>query len=430
MPENIEEIELRSEEVHDILTKVPHWMIRWGNVIILLIIFLVFFFSYFIKYPDIVTGNIVITTQRPPEKIVARSTGKIEHILVEDRTIVTTGTPIAVIANSADYKDVYLLKNIIDSIDINTDKIRFSLTQFSFLRLGDIESAYAVFEKDFLAYQINKDFQPYNIDKASQSIEAKEQEERIRLLIDQNNIALLEMKYKKKDLDRYKKLYDKGVISAQEYDNKNIEYLQQEKNINSLNSQISSLRSSLNTLGKDRKTTAHSENSDNITLKRNLILSFNQLKKAIAEWEMNYVLKSSTSGQISFLKIWSEQQNISIGESAFVVIPNEYSNYIGKLKVSSFNSGKIKKDQTVNIRLANYPDREFGVIKGKTKLISLVPDGDNNLIIDVELPNGLTTSYNKEISFQQEMSGTADIITEDLRLIERILYQFRDFFNR
>src|SRR5690606_28719833 len=128
----------------------------------------------------------------------------------------------------------------------------------------------------------------------------------------------------------------------------------------------------------------------------------NQLKKAIAEWEMNYVLKSSTTGQISFLKVWSEQQNISAGENVFVVIPNEYSNYIGKLKISSFNSGKIKKGQAVNIRLANYPDREFGIIKGRVKLISLVPDVDNDLLIDVELPNGLKTSYNKEIAFQQE----------------------------
>jgi len=429
MTEN-EEIELRSEEVQNILTKVPHWMIRWGNAIILVIIFLVFLFSYFIKYPDIVTGNIIITTQSPPEKLIARTTGRIQHILVQDRSLVREETPIAIIENSANYRDVYLLKGLIDSIDINLDNVNFPLIKLASLRLGDVESAYAIFQKDFLAYQINREFQPYNIDKASQSIEAREQEERLKLLIDQNNIALLELEYKKKDLERHKKLFDKGVISNQEYDNKNIEYLQQEKNINSLNSQISSLRSSLNSLGKDRKTTTLSENTDQIILKRNLILSFNQLKKAVAEWEINYVLKSSTSGKISFQKIWAEQQNVSAGENAFVVIPNQSSNYIGRLKASSFNSGKIKVGQNVNIRLANYPDREFGVIKGKVKLLSLVPDTDNNLLIDVELPQGLKTSYSKKIAFQQEMSGTADIVTEDLRLIERILYQFRDIFNR
>jgi len=42
----------------------------------------------------------------------------------------------------------------------------------------------------------------------------------------------------------------------------------------------------------------------------------------------------------------------------------------------------------------------------------------------------LTTSYKKQIVFQQEMSGTADIVTKDLRLLERLLYQFRDVFKR
>ena len=42
--------------------------------------------------------------------------------------------------------------------------------------------------------------------------------------------------------------------------------------------------------------------------------------------------------------------------------------------------------------------------------------------VDVELPKKLVTTYEKEIEFKQEMTGTADIITEDLRLIERFFY--------
>ncbi|TPG29549.1 HlyD family secretion protein, partial [Flavobacterium pectinovorum] len=78
--------ELRSEEVQDILTKVPHWMIRWGTVLIFAIIFLLFFVSWFIKYPDVVNTEIVITTNIPPEKIVSKSSGRIEAILVKDKS--------------------------------------------------------------------------------------------------------------------------------------------------------------------------------------------------------------------------------------------------------------------------------------------------------------------------------------------------------
>jgi HlyD family secretion protein len=112
----------------------------------------------------------------------------------------------------------------------------------------------------------------------------------------------------------------------------------------------------------------------------------------------------------------------------FAIIPSNENGYVGKVKAVVQNSGKIKIGQTVNIRLANYPDREFGILKGKVKSMSLTPDKDGNLLLNISLPNGLNTSFKKEIQFQQEMSGTADIITEDLRLIERLLYQFRSVF--
>ena len=135
-------------------------------------------------------------------------------------------------------------------------------------------------------------------------------------------------------------------------------------------------------------------------------------------------------GTVSFLQIWIENQTINSGENVFAILPNKKGAFVGKVKAPAQNAGKIKENQWVNIRLSNFPDREFGILKGKIKNISLTPDKDGNLLIDISLPDGITTSYNKEIVFQQEMSGTADIITEDLRLTERLLYQFRDLFNR
>lgn len=430
MSEEKKEIKLRSEEVQDILTRIPHWMIRWGNVLILITILLVFLFSWFIKYPDIVMTEITITTQIPPEKLVAKTSGRIEKIFIEDRAVVAENTPLAIIENPANYNDVFFLKTIVDTIKVNNTDFEFPLEKLPILNLGIIESAYALFEKDYLAYKLNKDLEPYQIDITAQSLETAQQNERLKLLIEQKEIGQRELQYKKKELERNKNLHEKGVISTQEWEQKNVEYLQQEKNINSLNSQISQLRSSLNDLNRNKRTTSVNQSKDDINLLRNVILSFNQLKKSITEWELTYVLRSSISGKVSFMKIWVENQNINAGEDTFVIIPQTKSDFLGKIKAPALNSGKIKTGQEVNIRLANYPDREFGIIKGKIKSISLTPDKENNLLIDVTLPNGLETSYKKEIVFQQEMSGTADIITEDLRLIERLLYQFRDMFRR
>jgi hypothetical protein len=51
-------------------------------------------------------------------------------------------------------------------------------------------------------------------------------------------------------------------------------------------------------------------------------------------------------------------------------------------------------------------------------------------IIDFSLPDKLITSYNKEIDFKQEMRGNSEIITEDLRLMQRFFYQLNKIMQR
>ena len=429
MPNN-NEIELRSEEVQEILTRMPHWMIRWGNLVILGLLFSLFLVSWVVRYPDIITAEIIVTTTLPPEKLVSNSSGRFEKILVSDRQKIEENTPLAIIENTANYKDVFLLKNHIDSVKIGTEGLLFSFEKLPPLQLGNIETAYALFEKEYLYYMQYRDLQPYAIDGNAQQYESNQLKERLQLLLEQKEIGQTELSLKKKELERFKLLHQKGVISAQEWENKNIDYLQQEKNIRNLSSQISQTRSSINDLNKSSQNTRVNKTKDDINLYRNTIQALNQLKKSISDWEQAYVLRSTIAGEVTYLQVWSENQFVSIGDNVFSIIPSSDKNFVGKVKAPAQNSGKLKIGQEVQIRLANYPDREFGILKGKVKSISLLPDKEGNLLLDISLPDGLATSYNKQISFQQEMSGTADIVTEDLRLIERLLYQFRDVFRR
>ena len=427
MPDNTI-IELRSEEVQEILTRVPNWMIRWGTVLIFGIILILFFVSWLIKYPDVIATQIVITTNIPPEKLVAKVSGEIEAILVKDKSNVSQNSPLAIIENSANFLDIFKLKSITDSINI--DKKPFLFNEFQNAQFGDIESAYAIFQKESIADNLNKNLQPFKVNGSAQSYEAIQLRERLNLLESQKSINQNEMALQKIDLNRNQSLFQKGIIAAQELEKHKMTYLQVERNYKSLLSNISALKSSLIELNRNSKTNTINENKENVNLERNVIQAFYQLKKAIKDWELNYVLRSSIAGKVSFLQIWSINQTVTAGDNVFVIVPTINSGFIGKLKAPAQNSGKIKVGQSVNIRLANYPDREFGIVSGKIDAISLTPDKDGNLLINVSLQNGLQTSYKKKITFQQEMSGSADIITEDLRLIERILYQFRDVFWR
>ena len=64
------------------------------------------------------------------------------------------------------------------------------------------------------------------------------------------------------------------------------------------------------------------------------------------------------------------------------------------------------------------------MVRGVVKSKSLVPTGDA-YIIEIELPDGLSTLYGKKLEFTQNMIGTAEIISEDLRLIQKIINPFR-----
>ncbi|WP_426483271.1 HlyD family secretion protein [Flavobacterium sp. 2] len=421
-------LKIYSEEVRDVLSDPPKSIQKWGNTILLTFIIVLLLISWFIKYPDIISSQIIVTTSIPPQKVLAKTTGKIEAILASDKSKIESGTPIAILENSANYKDIFKLRKILDTINIG--RTEFPFEKLRYTQLGDVEIPFANFQKESIAEKLNNELHPYKIETDAQNYEAIQLKERLSILESQKKINQNELILQKNDLDRYEILFKKGIYASQEVEKQRLLYLQAQKGYKTSLSNISQLKSSLNELKRNNKTTHNNERKENINIERNKTQAFYQLKNAIKEWELKYVLSSSTNGVISFLQIWSKNQTIEAGEAICAVVPNNKNIFIGKIKARPLNSGKIKIGQKVNIKLINYPDREFGVIKGIVTKISLTPDREGNSLIDIAFPNGLNTSYKKNIKFQQEMQGNADIITDDLRLIERLLYQFRDLFTR
>ena len=434
MPENKneeqEDIQLRSEEVQEILSFVPNWMIRWGNTLILVLIAGLLLISWFVKYPDTIATEIIVTTAIPPEKIYAKSSGQLDAILVSDNDEVSKNKVLAILENSANYKDVLLLKNIIDTLTVNYADFYFPLEKLPMLFLGDVESDYALFERNYTEYKLNKELKPFSNESLANQLSIAEARSRLSTLISQQRLNKKEIALKKKDLERFETLYKKGVISAQEYDQKQLDFLQAQRSYRSISASISQLRETINNSQKNLRGTEIRKVQDQNKELKNVIQSYNQLKRSLKNWELKYVLLSSVNGNVSFLSFWNENQTVNQGDLVFTIIPKGNNSFIGKIKAPAQNSGKIKVGQRVNIRLANYPYTEFGMLEGAIKSISLVPDNDGFYLIDVALPDKLITTYNKEIEFKQEMRGTAEIITEDLRLIERFFYQLKNVFNK
>lgn len=430
MAEKLEDIELRSEEVQEILSAVPNWMIRWGSLLFLFLLLMIVALSWLIKYPDIITSQTRITTEIPPYKEYAPLTGKIDTLFIADNETVDKGEPLSIIENSARYTDVFFLKSIIDTIQISNSEFYFPIGEIPVLFLGEIDASYALFENSYIQYELNKDLQPFENEAKSNRFTISELRRRLTSMESQKEIHSSELRFREKDLDRFKKLYEKGVIATSEYEIKQLEYLQAERNYKNMDASISQLRESISQASSSLKGTQISSTREEMMLLKRVIQSYSQLKKSIEDWEMKYVFKSGINGTVSFLDFWSENQTVNKGDLVFTIIPSENSNYVAKLKTPVQNSGKIKRGQRVNIKLENYPDTEFGILQGTVDKISLIPDVEGFYRIDVKLSKELITSYNKKIDFKQEMRGIAEVVTEDLRLIERFFYQLRNVFNR
>lgn len=420
----LDNIELRSENVQDILTQPPHWMIRWGNTIIFIILMMVLLMSYVIKYPEFISAPMVITSKNPPEKLEARINSKIEKILVKDHQPVNKNQVMMVLQSAADYKDILALKEIIDSMS-SKQILYFPIQKASNLKLGEIQGEYNSFAKALLDEQLFNRLKPYAPEAIAANQSIGEYRARITTLQQQRSLELTKFDLTKKNYQRSQELFNQGVIAAMELENEKIKFLQAEQNLKNINITLSQMQEGISSLQKTKSGAVISSEKDKITYSSQTLHLFEQLRKSLRQWEQNYLIVSSTDGIVSFQQFWGENQFVKPGDIVMSVLPKDKELLVGRMLIPSRNSGKVKPNQKVLIKLDNYRYQEYGIVEGKVQNISLTPNNEGNYYVDVLLPKGLKTSFNKELPFDKELKGSGEIITEDLRLIERFFYQIR-----
>jgi multidrug efflux pump subunit AcrA (membrane-fusion protein) len=428
MIDKLQEIELRSENVQDILTEPPHWMIRWGNTVIFLILMMILALSYFIKYPEFVPAPITVTSQNPPEKIEARINSKIEKIFIKNHQKVTENEVLMVFQSSADYQDILKLKTIIDSI--STKYIHnFPIYEVSNFKLGELQSDYNAFAKAFQDEKLFAKLKPYAPENIATNQSLSENRARIATLKQQLNLENAKFDLTKKNYERSELLFNQGVISKMEFEGEKIKLFQQQQNIENLNLSLSQIQESVANLNKTKSGTFINSEKDKINYSSQTLQLFEQLRKSLKQWEQNYLIVSSTDGTASFQQFFSENQFVKSGEVLLSILPENKDILVGRMSIPAANSGKVKVGEKVLIKLDNYRFQEFGIVEGKVQNISLTPDENGNYYVEIILPKGLKTSYNKALTFDKELKGNAEIVTQDLRLIERFFQKIREILG-
>ena len=414
--------ELRSEEVQEVMGDIPSWILRWGITVLFLVVATLVIGSCFFKYPDVIVSEMTLTGRFPVAPIVARASGKISKLYVKDGQTVDYNAPLAVIENPASTDDVFFLKSMVsryinmpDSFLIHYHGRNRGNAE---LALGEIQSTYSSFLNNLHEYEnyYSFNYYPKKIAATREQIakyHSYYQNQKRQQEVLEAQFGLAAQQYSRDSL-----LFSREVISPSEFETARSVFLQSRytlengyMSLENLQIQIGELDVNLLDMELQR---AEREN----LLLQNFRINAEQLMNAINSWELTYCLSSPIEGKVTFTKYWNENQFVSVGDNVFTVVPDAGDELLGKALLPIQRSGKVKTGQRVIIRFLNFPDQEFGVVNGRVQSVSLVP-AENNYLIEIALPDGLTTNYRKTLPVTYEMKASAEIVTEDLRLIER-----------
>jgi multidrug resistance efflux pump len=423
--EEIDQIHLRSDELTNIIGQIPHWFLRYGISVIFIFVFVILVGCWFFKYPDIVTAKVEITANNPPATIIAKSTGKIEKVFIQDNQMVKKDDILAIIENTANFKDVLRVKSLMNAL---SDSLQLNISGNNY-KLGDIQPAYSLFLKQCSDHN-NFLVLCYHQKKIGAiNHEISQQNEYLAALINKLRYAKEQLSLSKKQFQRDSLLFKNEVIPASDYERSQNQFLQVKSNYESTNTELISTKVQLSKLSQsilDLKSQQFEQTSQQSnTLKE----SYTTLMAKIADWEKAYVLKSPVTGKVTFTRFWSNNQNIKVDEPVFTVISPDFKCYVAKIQLPIQSSGKVKTGQKVMIQLDDYPYMEYGLLTGNISKISLVPD-NGYYIAEIILPSKLITTYGTDISQRNSLKGTSEIIVKNQRLLYKFIYPIKSLISR
>lgn len=421
-----------SREADEIFGRLPSWVIRWGVTVLAVILLGIVLACYLIKYPQTLSSEIVLTSDNPPSDLVARYSGILDSVYVADGAAVAAGDLIALISTPAVYDDVREVERLLGQLDdtLTLSAVRQVLQRQDF-KLGDLQSDWISLQRSCAEY-----LNWCELDQAGRKIamlKALESEStQYAGYLEKERENLLEnVRYGTIAFQRDSSLHAGNLISQAEYEQAIVSLHAKENELTSLDASLSNARVSLLDLKRQVMELKLQESSERLSFVQDIQRSTHQLLARIASWKETYAFLAPFPGRVSLQNVWSRGQHINVGDLVASVSREERNSITGRLKVPSSGFGKVKEGQRVIVRLNGYPYMEFGVLSGIVSSISSVPEqvsGGLVYTVTVSFPEGMETTYHRTLPFVQQMDGQAEIVTEDMRLIEQFIRPIRSLF--
>jgi len=421
--------ELVSDEIREIVSYRPHWIIQKGNLVFLAIFVLLIVLTYIIQYPDMLNASARIVALNPPKIVNAKSEGKLVKLFAKDQEEVKKNQHLGFIESTASYNEVMMLYKWTQDIIDSTSGYKYDVLEKQPLpalqNLGELQADYQRFQNELqLTRQTLADgYYRKKLDALKKDLQY------MSLLKDniyrQQKLQRHDQELQQNEYKACEKLAEEKVIAPIELNQYKSRLLAKDQSMEQVESQLTN--NDVNSHAKQKEILGTYKQI--IDQQQRFYSSLLELKSQIEQWTHNYILEAPEDGKLFYVATLKENQLLSQGQSIFYVEPEE-TNYYAELSAGQRGFGKIKLGQQVRIKVESYPDAEFGYLHGTVNYISGMPSIRDSFLIKVELPHGLQTNYHKKNFFRNNLSAQAEIVTVNRRLIERFLSQLKQVWER
>ena len=415
---------LGRDDAREILGSVPRSMLRSLQGTLLGVLLLALLVTWFVRYPDEIRAPVLLTSADVPSSVVARASGTLV-LQVRDGEAVRAGEPLGYVEAAGSPADVLRLKDAVARFRAaprGPAPPPFDAARFGGADLGALADAYAAFEQDLLALRL----------RAGQGGSAARQAEVERRIAGYRELiarsrAEAGLREEEIRLARSRYQADSALAAARlvaplEAQERRRALLSLRREAEQAAAAETNLRLAAGQLRDDERRAREQEAVDARELERRVDVSAAQLWTQIGEWERLYVFRAGRDGRVALNRYWASHQYVQANDEVLSVVPPGGAAVLGFVRAPIARSGTLRVGQRVRISLADFPADAYGELEGAVAEVSPVAR-DSAYRVTVALPRGLTTTTGRTLPRRPEYRGTAQIATEDRRLLQRLLFR-------
>jgi multidrug resistance efflux pump len=421
---NDNNIEVLNEEIQEILGTPPGWILRFGTLIFLIVIVVLIWLSYWIQYPDVVVSEIIVSFNDPPSKLISTKSGYLNKLHAVHNQKVKKGQLLISYNSEANYQDVLSLYEKLLQVKQTNQSSILSLSFSENYSIGELQKYLFQFLDKQNQYSLRVKGISEVTNKSDKQKQISSLENGIEYSTNLRDNLAVQIENTQIQLKNEEAMVKMDKLSQSELNKTRDKLTVLSSNLNATEAEIKDKQFKISNLKSDLVNLSVSSEKGREVALSEMNAAFVQFKSNVSQWISSHLIISPTDGMVQVTnKFLKSGQYVNKDEPLLIIIPPQSNKMKGIMNVPFNESGNIKRNQLVLVRLNSYPSSKFGIIQGKVASSSSIAlEEDEKLVspVTVHFENGLVTTTGYKVSTKKELSGMARIITQNKRFIQRL----------